>query len=74
MTADHTTVSLLTDREEQVLDLLSYGYGVREIALALGITSWTAIKHRDNAVRKLEASTQTAAVAMLLRARATVGA
>lgn len=62
----------LTPREREVLILLSYGFGPREIADQLGITWWTVCDHRDNARQKLEAPTTTAAVATLLRAELTL--
>jgi DNA-binding CsgD family transcriptional regulator len=63
-------VDALTDREETVLLLLGDGYGLGEIAARLGISWWTARDHRDNARTKLQAATQTQAVAIVVRARA----
>lgn len=63
-------LACLTDREEAVLLLLSEGFSQREIGTRLGVSAWTVKAHRDNARRKLRASSTTHAVAILVRARA----
>lgn len=62
-------LELLSDREEAVLVLLSEGLGLREIAARLDISPWTVKSHRANARRKLGATTQTQAVAIVVAAR-----
>lgn len=59
----------LSCREEQVLLLIGDGMGLREIACRLGISVWTVRDHRDNGKRKLDATTTTHAVAIVLRLR-----
>lgn len=62
-------VAELSEREEQVVLLLADGFGVGEIAKRLGITPWTVKSHRENARRKLRASTTAHAVAIVVRLR-----
>lgn len=61
-------VTGLTDREQEVLTLLTHGYTNREIAEALLITPNTVKKHVDHILQKLGVSNRAAAVAAALRA------
>jgi DNA-binding NarL/FixJ family response regulator len=58
---------MLTQREREVLRLLSDGLGNEEIGRELHIAGETARAHIRNAMRKLAADTRTHAVAMALR-------
>lgn len=46
---------MLSTREKQVLDLISYGKTTREIAHHLFISFHTAQQHRTNILRKMDA-------------------
>jgi two-component system, NarL family, response regulator NreC len=46
---------MLTTRESEVLNLITYGYTNREIASELSISEKTAATHRKNIQRKLNA-------------------
>ena len=59
----------LTDRQEEVILLIGEGLGLGEIAELLGISRWTAKDHRDNAIRRLNATSQSHAVAIVVRHR-----
>lgn len=59
----------ITEREERLLLMLGDGHGLREIAAALGITELRARKIRDQARRRLDLPTTTAAVVYVVRAR-----
>lgn len=59
----------LTPREAEVLDLISKGYGDREIAHRLGISPHTVKGHADAALRKLGARNRPDAVRLWLVAR-----
>jgi DNA-binding NarL/FixJ family response regulator len=59
----------LTQREQDVLALLTQGYTNRQIGEALRITPNTVKKHVDHILQKLGASNRAAAVAAALRAR-----
>lgn len=63
-------LSAITEREEIVLLLLADGHSYREIAGQMAVSPWTVKAHRDNARRKLGASSTVHAVAIVLRARA----
>lgn len=60
----------LTRREEQVIDLIADGHSVTETAAIMGISYQTARKMRDNAVRKLDAPSTTAAAVKFRALRA----
>lgn len=62
-------LEVLSPREEEVLVLIGDGLGLREIGKRLAISHWTVKTHRDSARRKLGASTQTQAVAIVIAAR-----
>jgi DNA-binding NarL/FixJ family response regulator len=51
----------LTERERQVLDLLSQGLGNRQIAERLFISTKTASVHVSNILRKTNTATRTEA-------------
>jgi DNA-binding NarL/FixJ family response regulator len=57
----------LTDREKEVLDLLTQGCTNRQIAEQLAISANTVKKHVDHILQKLGVSNRSAAVAMALR-------
>ena len=61
-------VTALTDREQEVLTLMTRGYTNRQIAEALLITPNTVKKHVDHVLQKLGVSNRAAAVAVALRA------
>ncbi|MFI7546949.1 LuxR C-terminal-related transcriptional regulator [Actinoplanes sp. NPDC049599] len=63
-------LATLTDREHQVVALLSGGLGDREIAHGLGISERTVHKHLEHIYRKLGLDTR-AKVAALVRDQAT---
>jgi DNA-binding NarL/FixJ family response regulator len=63
-----TTTGTLTDREQEVLDLLASGARDREIAEQLVLSESTVKKHIQHILRKLEARNRTEAVARLRRA------
>jgi DNA-binding NarL/FixJ family response regulator len=50
----HRAASSLTDREAEVLRLIASGYGNKEIAGQLGLSTKTIEAHKANAMRKLE--------------------
>src|SRR5947199_10499895 len=60
-------LSMLTQREREVLRLLADGLRNEEIGKRLHIAGETARAHIRNAMRKLDADTRTHAVAMALR-------
>ena len=60
-------LKMLTQREREVLHLLSRGLRNEEIGRKLHIAGETARAHIRNAMRKLDADTRTHAVAMALR-------
>jgi len=47
---------MISTREKQVLESISYGYTVKEIAKKLFLSSHTIISHKKNLCQKLEAS------------------
>ncbi len=57
----------ITDRETEVLALISEGLSNKEISKRLGISENTVKFHLNNLYRKLEVSNRTQASAMLLR-------
>jgi DNA-binding CsgD family transcriptional regulator len=57
----------LTRREHEILELLSKGYPDKEIANALGISSWTVHGHVKNIFAKLDVHTRTEAVVRSLQ-------
>lgn len=57
----------ITDREQQVLELVADGKGNREVAEVLGISARTAQKHLENLFRKFEVHDRTEMVAHAFR-------
>jgi DNA-binding CsgD family transcriptional regulator len=66
-----TPHSELTERERQILDLLTQGKGTSAIAAQLEITTATVRNHVRNILRKLHAHSRTQAVSRTLREHAT---
>jgi DNA-binding CsgD family transcriptional regulator len=59
----------LTERQEEVIVLIGEGLGLGEIGRRLGISRSTAKTHRDEARKRLCASSQSHAVAIVTRRR-----
>ena len=57
----------LTQREQDVLNLVSKGYVDKEIALALGISTWTVHEHSKRIFEKLQVHSRTEAVLAYLQ-------
>lgn len=57
----------LTAREVEVLKLIAYGDGNREVAVKLGISFRTARTHRSNLMEKLDAHESSALVRYAIR-------
>jgi DNA-binding NarL/FixJ family response regulator len=57
----------LTQREQDVLNLMSKGYVDKEIAPALGISSWTVHEHVKRIFEKLQVHSRTEAVLACLQ-------
>ena len=66
--APDAALTALTDREREVLALLTRGYTNRQIAEALLITPNTVKKHVDHILQKLGVSNRAGAVAAALKA------
>jgi DNA-binding NarL/FixJ family response regulator len=64
---DSNTVAELTRREQDVLGLLSKGYVDKEIAPALGISTWTVHEHVKRIFEKLQVHSRTEAVLAYLQ-------
>jgi len=56
-------VSLLTNREQEVITLVARGYRTREMARILSLSHKTVEKHRTNLMRKLGLRSATAVAA-----------
>ncbi|MET0782620.1 MAG: response regulator transcription factor [Microbacterium sp.] len=67
-TADLRRLSSLTDRERQVLALLTDGHSQKQVAAALGISVKTVGTHVQNLLSKLGLHTRVEAVALAVRA------
>ena len=65
--APSTRLSGLTEREKEVLDLLTQGCTNRQIGERLAISANTVKKHVDHILQKLGVSNRASAVAMALR-------
>ncbi len=63
----HALPDALTERERQVLDLMSLGYTNRELGAQLGISVHTAKFHVNAILAKLDATTRTEAVVRAAR-------
>jgi DNA-binding CsgD family transcriptional regulator len=66
--SDISGLATLTEREQEVLDLLAAGRSNREIAAALFISPKTASVHVSNILAKLGAASRTEAAALARRA------
>jgi non-specific serine/threonine protein kinase len=66
-TDDHIGLAALTAREQEVLRLIASGLSDKEIALALGITRYTASNHVSNIRSKLSAPSRAAVAALAAR-------
>jgi DNA-binding CsgD family transcriptional regulator len=62
-----TGFAALTAREREVLRLIASGHSDKEIALALGITRFTASNHVSNIRAKLGSSSRAAVAALAVR-------
>ena len=58
---------ILSDREQQLLQLLGRGLSNEEAAAQMGLTAWTVHSHRRNIMKKLGASTQAELMRYALR-------
>jgi DNA-binding NarL/FixJ family response regulator len=67
-TADLRRLSMLTDREHQVLHLLTGGHSHKQVATELGISVKTVGSHVQNLLSKLGLHTRVEAVALAVRA------
>lgn len=65
--SERAALPALSDREVQVVELLSQGMRNKEIAAALGITERTAEVHVRNILAKLQVKDRTAAVSIAIR-------
>ena len=59
-------ISQLSDREQEVMDLVVAGYVNKQIALELNVTRSTVEFHRANVMRKMQADSVAALVEMAL--------
>ncbi len=59
---DETLLQYLTQREEEVLELLTEGYNYKEVAQTLFISDTTVKTHVNNIFQKLQVSDRTQAV------------
>lgn len=66
-TADEQLLSSLTQREEEVLDLLTQGFGYAEVSEKLFISNTTVKTHVNNIFQKLQVKDRTQAVLYALR-------
>jgi len=64
---DVAAVPVLTQREQQILELLADGLGNKQIAARLGITTNTVKTHLELLFEKLEVSSRAEAVATAAR-------
>jgi DNA-binding CsgD family transcriptional regulator len=62
-----TTLLRLTDREQEVLELMSYGGTNYEIAVELGVGEETIKEHAQRIFRKMNARNRSHAVALGFR-------
>lgn len=65
-----TGIALLSEREKQVLEMLSAGWSNRAIARQCHLSEHTVKVHVRNVIKKLKASNRTAAAAIFLRGMA----
>ena len=64
---DEKLLSSLTQREEEVLDLLSQGFGYNEVSSKLYISNTTVKTHVNNIFQKLQVKDRTQAVLYAIR-------
>ena len=62
MTKENPVIQLLSNREREVLELLSKGYLYKEIADRLDITLSTVKRHLNHIYEKLQVQNKTEAV------------
>ncbi|HLP09612.1 MAG TPA: response regulator transcription factor [Opitutaceae bacterium] len=68
MRADPTSFpKVLSDREQELLQLLGRGLSNDEAAAQMGLTAWTVHSHRRNIMKKLGAATQAELIRYALR-------
>jgi DNA-binding NarL/FixJ family response regulator len=60
-------VKVLSDREQELLQLLGRGMSNEEAAAQMGLTAWTVHSHRRNIMKKLGANTQAELMRYALR-------
>ena len=58
---------ILSDREQELLQLLGRGLSNEEAAAQMGLTAWTVHSHRRNIMKKLGATTQAELMRYALR-------
>ncbi len=66
-TTNEELLSSLTQREEEVLDLLTQGYGYNEVSSKLYISNTTVKTHVNNIFQKLQVKDRTQAVLYAIR-------
>jgi DNA-binding NarL/FixJ family response regulator len=66
--ASNRGIAELSPREYEVLELLSRGFGNREVAAKLGLSVETVKTHIERLYKRLDVTTRTDAVAKALRA------
>lgn len=66
-TTNEELLSSLTQREEEVLDLLTQGYGYNEVSSKLYISNTTVKTHVNNIFQKLQVRDRTQAVLYAIR-------
>lgn len=66
-TTNEELLSSLTQREEEVLDLLTQGYGYNEVSEKLFISNTTVKTHVNNIFQKLQVKDRTQAVLYAIR-------
>ena len=64
---DEKLLSSLTQREEEVLDLLTQGFGYNEVSSKLYISNTTVKTHVNNIFQKLQVKDRTQAVLYAIR-------
>lgn len=57
----------LTDREIEIIKLLSQGYSTCEISITLSISEYTVSTHRKNSIRKTESKNSAHLVSRCIR-------
>lgn len=63
----NTTLVIVSKREQEVLQLMSKGLTVKEIAHALYLSTHTIISHKKNLIEKLEARNSIELVVKAIR-------